>query len=106
MLTLFDATPYGPERKPRHKTERPDEIRLEPPWVLLRSHNTPPTAHLLATVVKATERDQIAARNGAVRTRCERYGLPLDVPGTPMTRVCHTCWDLLQRQEPGARHTV
>lgn len=91
---LFDADVYGPQRTARRRVKRPDEIRLAKPWVLLHHHNGPPRAHLLADGLKATDRDQVAARNGAVRARCGKYGAPIDIDGHPMAFVCHACWEL------------
>jgi len=97
-MTLFDASPYGTETPRRARKSRPDEIRLEPPWVLIRSHSAPPTAHLLADIFKPNERDLLAARNGAVRTVCDHYGMPMTVDGHPMAKLCHSCWDHVDRR--------
>jgi hypothetical protein len=90
MDSLFDASVYGPEphtRAPRR--ERPAEIRLHHPWVLLGNHRYPPTAHLL-TAEGAPNEDR------SWRTRCEKYGYVIKMDGTPMVRVCPLCWDFSQ----------
>ena len=94
-MTLFDASPYGPERRLRQRKPRPDEIRLDRPWVLLRSHGRPPMAHLLADIFKPNERDRLAAKNGGVRAVCGHYGMPMEVDGHPMAFLCHACRDHL-----------
>lgn len=95
-MTLFDPDVYGPATKKRERKERPEEIRLNKPWVLVRQHKGPPMAHLVQEVVrsKLTKRDKEAAKNGAVRTMCGKFGQPMEVEGHPMAFVCHTCWDL------------
>ena len=95
-MSLFDAEVYGPAKAKRKRKERPEEIRLNKPWVLLRNHNGPPMAHLINDVVKPfpTDRDKAAVKNGAVRAKCGKFGQPLVVDGHPMAFVCHTCWDM------------
>jgi hypothetical protein len=97
-VSLFDAEVYGSATTKRRRKARPEEIRLNKPWVLLRHHAGPPMAHLTNNVVRAkpSERDIAAARNGAVRAKCGKFGKPLDVEGHPMAFVCHACWDLNQ----------
>lgn len=83
---LFDVEPFGPERRRRERRVKPDEIRLQPPWVLLSNKNGP-VAHLL---------NQGAAPDGegTWRSRCGRYGYRVNVPGVPMAKVCHACLSL------------
>lgn len=87
--TLFDASIFGcaTPRAARTRRERPSEIRLHQPWVLLGSHRLPPAAHLLAS-------EALPNKDRAWRTRCERYGYRIEIEGTPMVRVCAPCWDL------------
>lgn len=85
--TLFDLAGFGgPPRKRRVRRERPDEIRLEAPWVLLSNHNGP-RAHLLTPNCPPN-------KDGGWRTRCGRYGYRVKITGTPMALVCHACWDI------------
>jgi hypothetical protein len=87
MTHLFDVEPYGgPERQRRPRKARPDEIRLQPPWVLL-SNKRGPVAHLL-------DRNASPDREGTWRTRCGRYGYRVNVEGAPMAKVCHACLSL------------
>jgi hypothetical protein len=86
-VTLFDVEPFGgPERKRRRRKSAPDEIRLLPPWVLL-SNKRGPVAHLLP-------RGAAPDKEGTWRTRCGRYGYRVNVAGTPMAKVCHSCLSL------------
>lgn len=86
-MTLFDPSEFGgPERRPRRRRQRPDEIRLAPPWVLL-SNRRGPVAHLLA-------HNAVPNENGGWRTRCGRIGYKVTVDGRPMAKVCHACLDL------------
>lgn len=101
-MSLFDAEVYGPAPTKRRRKTRPQEIRLNKPWVLLRQHNGPPTAHLINDVVKAfpTAREKDAIKNGAVRAKCGKFGKPLAVDGHPMAFVCHACWDIQRAGTP------
>ncbi|MDF2732194.1 MAG: hypothetical protein K0S92_825 [Desertimonas sp.] len=88
--TLFDASAYGPERQKRAtRRQRPSEIRLHMPWVVLGHAKKPPHAHLLPPGMPKT-------KDGALRTRCERYGYEIKFDTHPMVRVCPTCWDINQ----------
>lgn len=86
--TLFDASVYGTEKQPRTRRQRPAEIRLHFPWVVLGSAKKPPTAHLLP------EGGHIKTKDGALRTRCERYGYEIKLDTHPMVTVCGSCWDI------------
>lgn len=86
---LFDASVYGPERRTRTRRQRPAEIRLHMPWVVLGHAKKPPTAHLLPPSMPMT-------KDGSFRTRCERYGYKVELEGHPMVSVCPSCWDINQ----------
>jgi hypothetical protein len=97
-VSLFDAEVYGAATTKRKHKERPEEIRLNRPWVLLRQHKGPPMAHLVndVTGAKLSPRAKEAVKNGALRAKCGKFGQPLAVDGHPMAFVCHTCWDMNQ----------
>jgi len=84
--TLFDTTPFGPERRKRRVKPRPHEVRLNKPWVLLGGHHEA-RAHLLHPNGAMT-------KEGALYARCGRSGYRIDVEGHPMALVCGACWEL------------
>jgi hypothetical protein len=85
--TLFDTAPFGgPPRQPRKRKPKGDEVRLEPPWVLLSGHRGP-LAHLLVEGAKPNEDE-------GWPTQCGRLGYRVNIEGTPMAKVCGVCLSL------------
>jgi hypothetical protein len=90
--SLFDADRYGPAKTKRRKVVRPEVVRLNKPWVLVGRANHQAEAHVLA--IKPA-----VLQDGAVRTRCERYGYVIEVDGHPLAAVCRACFDIMHKDE-------
>ena len=103
-MSLFDDEQYREKksRKPRVRhVER--AIRLRAPWVLLRHHSEPPTAHL---VVAAADVDPGMQRklnqDGTPRAipRCQpkKMFAVLTTDGHPLAPACPKCLDYATKQ--------
>jgi hypothetical protein len=103
--SLFEPEPYEVKkrRKPRTR-EREQAIKLHAPWVLLRHHSQPPTAHL---VVSAADLDPITQRglrkDGTPRAipRCQPKKMfpVLTMEGHPLSPVCPRCLEYANKNK-------
>jgi len=89
-MTLFDADQYGQARPKQTRTrrQRPDMVRLQPPWVLIGQAGKTPVAHTLSR-----RANDFANKDGAVLTACDRRGYIIPVDGNPLAPVCTRCFD-------------
>lgn len=93
-VTLFDATPYGPEstRVPRQVEHEP-MVKVRGEWRLMHATRTRPTAHLVSAAALATPGNRFE-----VMARCGKVAGLVPHDGEPLAPACPKCLTL----EPSA----
>ena len=91
--TLFDPSRYGPGRSARAKPAKLRQVKLRPPWVLVRYRGKPPLAHLAFRHYLNLDRTPM------IHPECNhKLGLnAMGVTGEPLVDVCRDCLRLAQR---------
>lgn len=96
-VTLFDATPYGPEtaRAPRQVEHEP-MVKVRGEWRLMHAVRSRPTAHLVSAPALATP-----GKRHEVMARCGKVAGLITVDGEPLAPACPKCLAL----EPNAQES-